>query len=479
MTPKNEATPEAANFTGHATNEIDRLITQSEGIANSHSRPGYVNPFPHLTSGTSEHGKAVVAAEKKAYWESMRAKEKESEAEEPPSDWRDGLTELKRESEEVMARALGKKLVSAIDLAETPLDPEQTLLGERWLCRGGAALMVAPSGVGKSSASMQMDLCWAVGREAFGIKPARPLRILTIQAENDPGDMHEMVTGVMRGMGFSLEEEAMIRENCQCYFEQNKTGADFVQNVVEPLLQFGKFDLLRIDPLSAYAGADMTQADKSAALLRNSLNPLLTKHGVGLLLVHHTPKPVGRDTSKIKPGDITYAGAGSADIVNWARASLIIENTGVRKLFVFHAGKRGDRIGWFDGKGDREFNRWFKHSDHGIFWEEAEADLGALKAGKKSIEVDAETIMGLVPRKSESIEKKLLLAKAQDSSVGDKRARAAIDDLVKQGRLLEEKEPRDAGRPKEILRRTDDGPFLRSHSTARGGIEVSFQQEAA
>ena len=75
-------------------------------------------------------------------------------------------------------------------------NPQNTFFQGRFLCRYGAMLFVGPSGIGKSSASVQQDMCWAIGREAFGIVPERPLRILHIQAENDEDDMSEMVSGV-------------------------------------------------------------------------------------------------------------------------------------------------------------------------------------------------------------------------------------------------------------------------------------------
>lgn len=72
------------------------------------------------------------------------------------------------------------------------LAPEETLLGNRWLCRGGGALIVAPSGQGKSVLTAQASILWACGRAAFGIKPSRPLRSLILQAEDDDGDIQEM-----------------------------------------------------------------------------------------------------------------------------------------------------------------------------------------------------------------------------------------------------------------------------------------------
>jgi hypothetical protein len=39
---------------------------------------------------------------------------------------------------------------SFVQYAQMEIPPEETLLGNRWLCRGGGALIVAPSGQGKS-----------------------------------------------------------------------------------------------------------------------------------------------------------------------------------------------------------------------------------------------------------------------------------------------------------------------------------------
>ena len=51
------------------------------------------------------------------------------------------------------------------------------------------------SGIEKSSLAMQMAVSWALGKEVFGIKPVKPLKSLLIQAENDFGDVSEMLRG--------------------------------------------------------------------------------------------------------------------------------------------------------------------------------------------------------------------------------------------------------------------------------------------
>ena len=62
--------------------------------------------------------------------------------------------------------------------------------------------------IGKSSLAMQMTVSWALGKEVFGIKPVKPLKSLLIQAENDFGDVSEMLRGTLGGLGIKTPEEA-------------------------------------------------------------------------------------------------------------------------------------------------------------------------------------------------------------------------------------------------------------------------------
>ena len=89
-------------------------------------------------------------------------------------------------------------------------------------------LFVGPSGIGKSSASIQQDIFWCNGLSAFGIAPARALRILIIQAEDDDGDLHEMITGVIKGLELSNEQIERYFANCCGYVtEKARTGDRF------------------------------------------------------------------------------------------------------------------------------------------------------------------------------------------------------------------------------------------------------------
>ena len=168
----------------------------------------------------------------------------------------------------------------------------------------------------------------SLGREAFGIKPARPLRVLVIQAEDDRGDLNEMAVGVTEGLKLTNREIALCKERCHFVFENSRTGMEFINYTVAPLLEQGQYDLVIINPLQAYLGGDVKDVEKTVLFLRNGLNPLLTKFGVGLILVHHTPKIIFRgDTTEWRASDWMYAGAGAADITNWTRAAVVIDPT--------------------------------------------------------------------------------------------------------------------------------------------------------
>ena len=85
-----------------------------------------------------------------------------------------------------------KAVPVALDKFDTTHDPDN-VLGNRWLCKGGSCLIVGQSGIGKSSFAMQMAINWALGKATFGIAPERPLKSLIVQAENDRGDIAEML----------------------------------------------------------------------------------------------------------------------------------------------------------------------------------------------------------------------------------------------------------------------------------------------
>jgi AAA domain-containing protein len=341
--------------------------------------------------------------------------------------------------------------VSLIALGEQDPDPEQTLLGRRFLCRGGGLLFVGPSGIGKSSAGVQQDLLWGLGKPAFGIVPAKALRILTIQAENDDGDLGEMVRGVCNALNITAEEKETIRNSVLYVSERSRTGVSLLAEVIERLLEKHRPDMLRIDPLLAYLGADINDAKETAAFLRNGLNPLLEQYNCGAIINHHTPKVINRDTKEWRPSDWMYAGHGSADLTNWARAIITIDPTHTNHVFKFIAAKRGGRIGWRYDDGDVQYIRYFCHDTAGgLAWREGTADdeleAETKKPKKSGGSKTKDDLYALVPPET-AIPKQALISVAQAMGIGYNRARGFISELVNAGELHESRVKRPKTNP--------------------------------
>ena len=367
--------------------------------------------------------------------------------------------------------------VSLIALGERQPDPNDTLLGHRYLCRKGGMLFVGPSGIGKSSASVQQDILWALGRPAFGIAPARPLTIVTVQAENDDGDLGEMARGVCEALGLTLEDKETVRNRVLYVSERSRVGLRFLAEVIEPLLMKYRPDIIRIDPLLAFLGADINDAEQTAAFLRTGLNPLLEKYDCGAIINHHTPKVVNRDTKGWRHSDWMYAGAGSADITNWARAILAIDPTHAPHVFRFYAAKRGGRIGWRDENGERIYVRFFCHDTTGaIAWRDGnqddELEIEALKPRKNGSNKTKDDLYELVPA-SGVIPKNTLISRAQEAGIGLNKARGFLSDLIHSGDLFESRVKRSKTNPQVQISRTlpaEEGETLTgdSHTLTEG-----------
>ena len=253
---------------------------------------------------------------------------------------------------------------------------DNALLGRRYLCKGGGMMFFGATGRGKSSALMQMAITWSLGLPFFGITPAKPLKSIIIQAENDKGDASEMIRGVLNGMDLidrESEVNRMVRIYRQCAYTQKDFAAYF-----KALVLLNKPDLGFIDPLFAYLGGDVNSAQDVSAFLRNLINPIAVETGVAPIFSHHLPKPprTTRDKNAYMASDYAYAGAGSAEMSNWARAIISLHEI-EEQLFEFRASKRGERSGLLDDQADPAFPNpiYLQHSTHGICWERALAPI--------------------------------------------------------------------------------------------------------
>lgn len=281
----------------------------------------------------------------------------------------ESFTEWQMEQE---IQELGQE-IQVKDLLEfVPSEDTRSILGNRWLCRGGSCLLVGQSGIGKSSLEMQLALLWALERPAFGICPSKPLKSLIIQAENDLGDISEMFQGVWLGM--NLDDSLIHQAQANIVFRKinSHTGAEFI-GVLRRLIDKYKPDLVWLDPVLAYIGDDISKQSVCSAFFRNGLNPIADATGVVWMILHHTGKPPKDPKSKSgwNLGDYSYEGMGSSDLTNWARAICVLHRFD-DSLFELKLAKRGRRAGARDSRGNPTQSLWLTHSKEGICWQQVD-----------------------------------------------------------------------------------------------------------
>ena len=372
----------------------------------------------------------------------------------PESDFEriETLERLRLDAKEIPNPVIGRFL---LDFRHHQPNPENTLLGNRFLCRGAGMLFVGPSGMGKSSASVQQDIQWSMGRLSFGIKPGKALKILTIQAEDDDGDTDEMVQGVCSFLKITDQEEREFRSNCSYIGHKSLTGHEFIA-FVRQALQYHHPDILRLNPLQAYIGADIKDPAVTAAFLRNGLNPLLEEFNCAVIIVHHTPKTNFRDTEEWRASDWMYAGAGSADITNWARAILIADPTENPQVFQWIAAKRGKRIGWADHQGNPVTTRYFSHSGADkIHWDDTEpVDIPEKKSKPNKSVNTAQAFDLLPPLPLEIFRPEFADLLHKELHVGVNRADKLIAIMLETNQATLVKKPRSGTKPAEYLKRS-------------------------
>jgi AAA domain len=323
---------------------------------------------------------------------------------------------------------------SIIDFAERKIDYSKNLLGNRWLSCYQGAFFVAPSGHGKSTWVIQATVCWSCGLAAFAIHPARPLRILILQSEDDDNDVIEMSWLIDR-LGLSSAQRDLVRKNTHVEWLNDVTGAEFFP-VLDDFLSEFKPDALIINPYTAYQGGDIRDDKLNNQFLRIHLAALLSKHNCGAIPVHHTPKTQFQKVEDFSWFDWMYSMAGGAALTNWARGVLIMVPTATPGTYKFIAAKRFEKIGWQD----REY--WFSHSlENGKFlWvPSTQAQIAAAQTGRQAT---PEAIFRLIPALDPIIQEKLWVLAKGKLQIGEKTARNLVKVLLHDGKIFEHNVPR-------------------------------------
>ena len=118
--------------------------------------------------------------------------------------------------------------------------------------------------------------------------------------------------------------------------------------------------------------------------------------------------------------DQSYAGTGSAELTNWARAVCLLSTTKDEGHFRLILAKRGKRAGATSLEGDRTNVIHLKHSDDGILWEQTPLPVVMEKA-KKEPKAKAAPAPKAAPKRKAT--------KKQISAIRSKATSKQIEDL--------------------------------------------------
>src|SRR5262249_26833152 len=123
-----------------------------------------------------------------------------------------------------------------------------------------------------------------------------------------------------------------------------------------------------IDPLFAFAGCDLLNAEKTGRFLREGLFPIAVKCNVCLQVIHHVGKPNRDDKDHRTDIDFQYLGFGTSEIQNAFRAINILIPVPKTDVFRLILSKRGERAGGHTPDGEWTRNIYLQHSREGICW---------------------------------------------------------------------------------------------------------------
>lgn len=262
---------------------------------------------------------------------------------------------------------------------------------KNYLRKGQLLLLVAASGIGKSTFTSQGSMCWAIGKPFIGFDPAQRLSIGVFETEDDDEEVADFRNNFRRGFaesGWKQSEicEAENGEFAPVYYPLNNISADNFLDYLEHCVSLAKHNLIIINPAYDFIPGDFSKAEV-VTKWKIRLMDMAQRYNFAIILVHHTNKVPSckRDRENWNAGSsATYAGSGSMILPSSARAVVVIRpNEKESGIFELHAAKRGERLGWCDAEGKRTTVKYIAHCKDYIFWRELSAEETKLFTQRK------------------------------------------------------------------------------------------------
>jgi hypothetical protein len=173
---------------------------------------------------------------------------------------------------------------------------------------------------------------------------------------------------------FTEEKIALVKENLIVFPPVAGGSPSYLRGLLDDVAETYKPDLISLNPLLAFCAADYTR--ELGAMLYTVIDPIVKRHHIGFLGVHHTPKPFSKAGLSYGAYDYQYLAAGDARIANWPRLSLQLEPITANPVLIacLRIAKRWQRIAWLNEHGEPTRERFIKHSSSKIWWCDATQD---------------------------------------------------------------------------------------------------------
>ena len=179
------------------------------------------------------------------------------------------------------------------DFAYPSDDDPNILIGkDDYLGKGGGLLFVSHAGAGKSSWVMDACMMWGLGRTWMGLRCARPLRSLIIQAEDSDRYIGKIASSFAFKNRLDEKETSQLGENCMIVRLKGVSGHAFFTEL-KRLTELHQPDLVIVNPIYLYAEGDIGRSEFAQPFLIG-LDQVNKDEKFAYILIHHTGKPTAK-----------------------------------------------------------------------------------------------------------------------------------------------------------------------------------------
>jgi hypothetical protein len=248
----------------------------------------------------------------------------------------------------------GSNIYRLSDLESYEAPPGHFIAGKGIVRRKAGMLFTGGTGLGKSVMLADISVWLSAGVPLLDCIPVpNPVRVMYIQAENDPDTMKRDVLSAVKISGADRE---LVQGNLVLNHVWGLYGDAFAASF-PAMCDEHEPDVVIIDPYQSY----VNPGDLNGAMaFLEFIGPIQTEmheRNFALILAAHTPKPAQRDWNA---REMVYLAAGNSAISNWARTSMELTTAANETdRFRLTFGKNAERNGLVDDETGRPIREMY------------------------------------------------------------------------------------------------------------------------